>query len=167
MRKTSETPKTVRRERKKPLERSITTRASIPIATSVKHKNYKPFTSDHISKPTTHSHNTSIQPSLNDAEALANSGKFSEAENICLQHLNTDKQNSRAYYLLGMVQLTVGNPQKAVDYLKKVIYLQPSNVDALMFLSTLTAEQGDPELANRYLQRAQRAKQRLKTTVVH
>ena len=110
---------------------------------------------------------TGVQASLGEAERLANIGNFVAAEGICLQHLQVDKQNAKAYYLLAMVQLATGNPKVALDYLKKVIYLQPRNVESLMFMSTLIAEQGDPELATRYRERAQRARQRRETSVVH
>ncbi|MFO7602923.1 MAG: CheR family methyltransferase [Gammaproteobacteria bacterium] len=110
---------------------------------------------------------TAQLPSLRDAQALADQSRFVEAEAICVQHLHSDKQNAEAYYLLAMVQLAAGHPQTAVDYLKKVVYLHPRHIDALMFLATLTAEQGDPELARRYRERAQRARQRQDNGVLH
>ena len=166
LRKTSETNKTAPRRKYISVEKALSRQRSTPLASPAKHKTHKPITSK-LAKQSTTSSDTKLQASLNDAEVFANSGKLIEAESICLQHLQADKQNARAYYLLAMVQLAVGNPQKAVDYLKKVIYLQPSNADALMFLATLTAEQGNPKLAARYRERGQRARQRLETGVVH
>lgn len=127
----------------------------------------KPFKTEASTAQTTAKANTKLPASLHEAQRLADQGKFTEAEAICLQHLQADSQNAQAYYLLAMVQLAAGHPQKAVDYLKKVVYLQPHHVEALMFLATLTAEQGDPELAARYNERAQRAKQRVITGVIH
>lgn len=106
-------------------------------------------------------------PTLSEAEALANNGDFIAAETICLQCLQADKQNAQAYYLLAMVQLGTGKPNTAVNYLKKVIYLQPHNIEALMFLATLTDDQGDPALARRYRERAQRTSKLHNKTVMH
>jgi len=145
----------------KPTIGAVITKTPAPL----EQKTRKPLST--IQKTETMTHATGVQASLGEAERLANSGNLVAAEGICLQCLQVDKQNARAYYLLAMVQLATGNPKAALDYLKKVVYLQPQNIEALMFMSTLIAEQGDPESATRYRERAQRARQRHETSVVH
>ena len=103
---------------------------------------------------------------LEQAKRLADSGQLTEAEAICLQHLEYDKQNEQAYYLLALIQVATGDTQKAVQYLKNVIYLNPKHYDALMYLATLTAEAGDDTGATRYRERAQRIKKRQDITRV-
>ena len=61
---------------------------------------------------------------------------------------------------------TGADTQKAVQYLKNVIYLNPKHFDALMYLATLTAEAGDETGAMRYRERAQRIKKRQDITRV-
>jgi chemotaxis protein methyltransferase WspC len=95
---------------------------------------------------------------LEQARQLADSNKLVEAEAACLQYLDINKQDKDAYYLLGLIQLSAGDAQKAVQYFKNAVYLDPNHYDALMYLSTLTGEQGDELSASRYRERAQRVK---------
>jgi len=46
--------------------------------------------------------------------------------------------------------------RKAVQYFRNVVYLEPRNFDALMYLSTLIGQQGDPKQSQRFRERAQR-----------
>ena len=105
-------------------------------------------------------------PSLDAAEQHADAGRFTQAETLCLQHLEADKQNSRAYYLLALIQIASGDSVKAAEYLKSVIYLNPKHYDALMYLSTLTGEMGDEQGAARYRERAARVKSRINNSQV-
>ena len=98
---------------------------------------------------------------LEQAKQFADSGRYTDAEAICIQHLEQDKQNEQAYYLLALIQIATGGIQKAVEYLKNVIYLDPKHYDALMYLATLIAETGDGISAARYRERAQRIQKRL------
>ncbi len=95
------------------------------------------------------------------ARQLADSGKLTQAEAICVQYLEANKQDTETYYLLALIQLAAGDAQKAAQYFKNVVYLEPSHYDALMYLSTLTGEQGDENAASRYRQRAQRIKNKI------
>lgn len=97
---------------------------------------------------------------LEQARRFADSGKLTEAEATCLRYLETNKQDKDAYNLLALIQLATGDLQKAVQYFKNVVYLDPEHYDALMYLSTLMGEQGDEQGATRYRERAQRIKNR-------
>lgn len=91
---------------------------------------------------------------------LADDGNFIQAEKVCVRYLEQFKQDSNAYFLLALIQLGAGDVQKASQYLRNVIYLDPSHYEALMYLSTLTQQQGDTVQAQRFRERAQRVKLR-------
>ncbi|MEE8320387.1 MAG: CheR family methyltransferase [Gammaproteobacteria bacterium] len=95
------------------------------------------------------------------ARQLADTGKLTKAEAICIQCLEANKQDAETYHLLALIQLATGDVQKAAQYFKNVVYLEPIHYDALMYLSTLMGEQGDEKAASRYRERAQRIKNRI------
>ena len=104
-------------------------------------------------------------PDMEYAKKLADEGNFTEAESICLDLLEINKQDAKAYFLLALIQLANGDEQKSSKYFNNVIYLEPHNVDALMYLATLTDQQSDPVQAKRLRERAERCKQRNNTQV--
>lgn len=95
------------------------------------------------------------------AQQLADSGKFTEAEAMLIPYLEQNKQDVAGYFLLGLIQLGTGDSHKAAQYFRNVIYLDPNNVDALLYMATLTEAQGDPVQAKRFRERAQRARARM------
>lgn len=97
---------------------------------------------------------------LDEAYRLADAGHLSEAAQICLDWLDTDKKEWRAYFLLGVVRQAVGNIVEAIDYLGKVVYLNPNHLESLMLLATLEEQQGHTDKANRLRERARRVQQR-------
>ena len=99
-------------------------------------------------------------PDMEYAKKLADQGKFTEAESICLDSLAINKQDAKAYFLLAVIQLANGDKQKSSIYFNNVVYLEPQNVDALMYLATLTEQQGDSKQAQRLRERAERCKLR-------
>ncbi len=105
----------------------------------------------------------SIPPPLPDmdyAKQLADQGKFTEAESICLDSLAINKQDAKAYFILALIQLASGDEQKSSEYFRNVIYLEPRNIEALMYLATLTEQQGDPRQAQQFKERIQRCHKR-------
>jgi chemotaxis protein methyltransferase WspC len=106
--------------------------------------------------PTKKVKSTIALPDINYAQKLADQGKFTEAESICLDSLTINKQDSKAYFLLALIQIATGDERKAVQYFRNVVYLEPHNFDALMYLSTLIGQQGDPKQSQRFRERAQR-----------
>ena len=99
-------------------------------------------------------------PDMDFAKKLADQGKFTEAESICLDSLTINKQDTKAYFLLALIQIATGDERKAAQYFRNVIYLEPHNIDALMYLATLIDQQGDPKQAQQLRDRAQRCQQR-------
>ncbi len=95
-------------------------------------------------------------PDMNYAQQLADQGRFTEAESICLDSLSINKQDSKAYFLLAFIQIATGDERKAAEYFRNVIYLEPRNFDALMYLATLIDQQGNQKQAQRLRERAQR-----------
>lgn len=101
---------------------------------------------------------TATLPDIALAQRLADKGEFTDAESICLESLTINKQDSKAYLILAVIQLATGDERKAVQYFRNVVYLEPRNFDALMYLATLIDQQGDPKQAQRFRERAQRCK---------
>lgn len=101
-----------------------------------------------------------VLPDMDYAKQLADQGRFTEAESICLDSLTINKQDAKAYFILALIQLASGDEQKSAEYFRNVIYLEPRNVDAMMYLATLTEQQGDPRQAQQLKERIHRCHQR-------
>jgi len=138
---------------KKPLSHHVLKASSRPVS--------RPFKQTIPDKEAALVNELAPELALDAAKQLADSGKLVEAEAICIQRLETNKQDTETYCLLALIQLGTGDVQKAVQYFKNVVYLDPDHYDALMYLSTLIGEQGDEAGSSRYRERAQRIKRRL------
>jgi chemotaxis protein methyltransferase WspC len=102
---------------------------------------------------------TSIKPPnshLETARKLADSGKLSEAANICETYLKEHNTSVEAYILLGEVYQGKGMEKQAEQCFQKAIYLAPNNYDALLHLTLLTEHRGDTAKAAVLRQRIQR-----------
>lgn len=98
---------------------------------------------------------------MNYAKQLADKGEFIQAESICFKSLEINKQDTKAYFLLALLQLAMGDKEKSAEYFHKVIYLEPRNIDALLHLATLTEQLGDAKQSQQLTERAQRCKQQI------
>ncbi|HOX57347.1 MAG TPA: CheR family methyltransferase [Candidatus Paceibacterota bacterium] len=87
-------------------------------------------------------------------------GRLKEAAEICESRLLRDPACAQAYYLLGRVREAGGDP-RALDCLRKAIYLEPNHCDSLEWMAYLLEQNGDSGRARAYKIRAQRI--RLKT----
>jgi chemotaxis protein methyltransferase WspC len=94
---------------------------------------------------------------LDSARHLADAGRLGEAVELCEAHLKEQGPSSQAYYLLGLVQDAVGDPQRAAECYRKVLYLEPTHTEALVHLALLSEKQGDTGTAQRLRARARRA----------
>lgn len=99
---------------------------------------------------------TTEKPDIKYAQQLADEGKLTEAESICLDLLTINKQDSNAYYLLAVIQMAAGDNKKATTYFRNVVYLEPKNIDALISLATIAEKEGDAKQARGLRERAQR-----------
>jgi chemotaxis protein methyltransferase WspC len=95
------------------------------------------------------------QSDLRRARALADSGKFPEAQQICEAHLRTGKPVAEVYYLLGLLADARGEVD-AVELYRKAIYLEPDHYESLLQLALLLEKQGDRAGARNYRRRAER-----------
>jgi chemotaxis protein methyltransferase WspC len=101
---------------------------------------------------------------LDDAFHCADQGHLVEAAALCESHLQDNGPSAQAYYLLGLVRDAAGNKTQAEEYLRKALYLDPNHYEALVQLAVLAEQQSDLQAAQKFRQRAQRVRDRLKST---
>jgi chemotaxis protein methyltransferase WspC len=70
--------------------------------------------------------------------------------------------SSETYYLLGLVRDAIGDRDGAAAFYRKVIYLEPEHVEALMHLALMTETEGDTAAAERLRERARRVEKSAK-----
>jgi chemotaxis protein methyltransferase WspC len=93
---------------------------------------------------------------IESVKSMADKGDFKSAENICNILLQNEYTDSEALYYMGLIQNALHNGQKAADYFKKVLYLQPDHYESLVHISLIYESDGDSQRANLYRQRAER-----------
>jgi chemotaxis protein methyltransferase WspC len=97
------------------------------------------------------------EPSLADAESLANDGRLQEAARLCESLLKAGPPQAANYHLLGLIQEALDRKDSAEDCHRKAIFLDPHHSGALQHLALLTEQKGDILAARRLRHRAQRA----------
>jgi len=100
---------------------------------------------------------TPPQSGLETVRRMADAGRLPEAVESCESHLRQHGPSAEAYYLLGLVRDTIGDPRAAAESYRKTLYLEADHVEALMHLALLTEAQGDVAAAGRLRERARRA----------
>ena len=93
------------------------------------------------------------------AQRLADAGRLGEAAKCCEGHLQQQGPSSEAYYLLGLVRDALGDRQNALECYRKVVYLEPEHVEALLHLALVSEKAGDTAAAQRLRERARRIDQ--------
>jgi len=93
---------------------------------------------------------------LDTARQLADAGHLEEAATVCQAHLCNQGPSAQAYYLLGLVRDSRGDP-KAIEYYRKALYLDPDHHETLLQMSLLLEKAGDVAGAGIFKRRAQRA----------
>ncbi len=124
----------------------------------------------HIDKSVLHVPTTKpqrIQPEtdLETARRLADAGQLQEAAECCERHLRQQNPWPETYYLLGLIRDALGDFQHAMECYRKLLYLDPDNVQALMHLALLTERQGDLATVRRLRERIRRIELRTKSRV--
>ena len=94
---------------------------------------------------------------LEAARRLADAGRLQEAAAWCEANLTERGPSSGTYFLLGLVSDAMGDRNSAATFYKKVIYLEPEHVEALMQLALISESQGNSAAAERLRGRARRA----------
>jgi chemotaxis protein methyltransferase WspC len=77
------------------------------------------------------------------AQWLADQGRLDQAATLCDMHIETHGPSSQAFHLLGLIQDARGDRFGAVDYYRKVLYLDPRHQEALIHLACLLERHGD------------------------
>lgn len=93
---------------------------------------------------------------LQQAETLANSAQYAQAEEICQQLISQDASQIQAFYLLGLIASGKQDIEVAESMFRKTIFLDPRHYEALSHLSLLLEKKGDQKNAELFRQRASR-----------
>ena len=88
---------------------------------------------------------------------MADAGRLQEAASWGEANLTERGPSSGTYFLLGLVSDAMGDRNSAAAFYKKVIYLEPEHVQALMQLALISESQGNSAAAERLRGRARRA----------
>lgn len=94
---------------------------------------------------------------LDDAQALANTGRLEAAHEACMAHIAAQGTSADACNLLGLIHDAQGKANLAEEQYRKALYLKPDHVDALQHLALLAERKGDHASAGRFQERARRA----------
>lgn len=100
----------------------------------------------------------SLTSSLFELESLANKGELSAAHALSLQLVKQYPVEASVYFWLGIICLGLGFEKDAFDALRKALYLNPTHYQALLYLATLSEQQGNNESAKNYRARLDRLK---------
>ena len=98
----------------------------------------------------------SNQNLIQQAKSLADSGKFNEAETLCLKYIDENGDHEESFFLLGLINEASGNNSQAHSFYKKALYLNPKHYETLIHLSLIIESQGDIEASNLLKERAAR-----------
>ena len=96
------------------------------------------------------------QISLRDIRSMADRGELPIAAAQCDRYLHTHPTSAAAYLLLGEIYQGQGNDEAAMQAFRKAIYLDPTCVEALLYLALRYEDQGHLAAAERLRQRIQR-----------
>ena len=130
----------------------------------VKPPKIKPFT-DHIPMQPEGNKATDNSPQietitddnlLQQAKTLADSGSFSEAEQLCRQHIEKHGDNHECFFLLGLINEATNNNNLAEKLFRKALYLEPKHYDSLIHLALMVERSGDCNAAQLLRKRAER-----------
>jgi len=94
---------------------------------------------------------------LDRASELANLGRQDEAVALCEQVVRQAGPSASAYYLMGVIQQSVGNRTKGEECFQKAVYLDPGHDEALLALALSAERRGDAAAAAGFRRRAERA----------
>ena len=96
------------------------------------------------------------QISLRDIRSMADRGELPIAAAQCDRYLHTHPPSAAAYLLLGEIYQAQGINEAAMQAFRKAIYLDPTCVEALLYLALRYEDQGHLAAAERLRQRIQR-----------
>lgn len=94
---------------------------------------------------------------LAQAADLADRRQHVEAARLCEEALRAHGPSATAYKLLGVIGMAMGATAQAEENLLKAVYLDCNEEEALLALALLARRRGEPETAERFQRRAERA----------
>ena len=97
------------------------------------------------------------EANLEEAQRLADAGRFEAAMEQCDSYLRTHGPSSRAFCLLGLIHDAAGETAEAQSLYRKALYLEPDHCEALAHLALLAKKSGDTAAARHLQQRGLRA----------
>jgi chemotaxis protein methyltransferase WspC len=101
---------------------------------------------------------------LDHAAALADEGRFAEAEALCTERVKQFGPTARAFRLIAMIRAEAGDLDAAAANYRSALYLDPTDYEALIHLGLLLEKRGDAAGAKVLLRRAQRIESRANGT---
>lgn len=93
---------------------------------------------------------------LDQAAALADSGRLDEASAVLERVLRTARDTARAYCLRGAIAASRDQAARARDDYRRALYLDAHHYETLVLYAAQAEADGDPATARRLRQRAQR-----------
>jgi chemotaxis protein methyltransferase WspC len=100
--------------------------------------------------PTTHVEIAEIQN-------LADAGDFERALALCEAHLRANGPGAESCYLRALIHDAKNEIASAVEWYRKVVYLEPQHSEALLHLALLYDRQGNPAAAAQLRRRAKQS----------
>jgi chemotaxis protein methyltransferase WspC len=99
---------------------------------------------------------------LETAGRLADKGRLHEAAVICEASLQEQGPSSRAFHLLGLIHDCSGDKERAIEFYRKALYLEPDYYEALIHFALLSENSGDMATAKVLKDRARHLLERPK-----
>jgi chemotaxis protein methyltransferase WspC len=93
---------------------------------------------------------------IDEAFALANQGRLTEAAALCEEQMRVFGPSAPAFYLMGLICSSDGRLAAADSFYRKALYLDQNHYDALVHLALLLEQQGDANGAKLLRGRAQK-----------
>lgn len=97
---------------------------------------------------------------LDIARELADQGDIEEAMEVCKQVLKKDAAHVHANFMTGLFYQALRDEERAEEWFRKTVYLDPNHSEALTYLAWIVEQRGDREHAQQLRQRIQRIQQR-------
>ena len=85
---------------------------------------------------------------------LIEKGEYEEAEKLNLEGLDYDDEDSVVLDNLGQLYMRLGDKEKSLMYFHKALEQKEDQVDTLYYLAKYAAQDGDKDLARKYLNTA-------------
>ena len=99
---------------------------------------------------------------LSKGRALAQKGKYDQAQQSLQQVVSLNPDNAQALYLLGAINVRLSNTKKALSYFKKSLDQASDNVTLRMEYAKLLTQVGDlPQAINQYKQALNQSSNRI------